>query len=71
MCVLNSDCAGMSCTAGLCDAGPVTFAVSGTFDVDRCDYLLRDSHMTGVRYGTLDLDWLLQSLRLHCAAEGE
>lgn len=40
-------------------------AVSGTFDVDRCDYLLRDSHMTGVRYGVLDLDWLLQSLRLH------
>ena len=46
-------------------------AVSGTFDVDRCDYLLRDSHMTGVRYGTLDLDWLLQSLRLHCEAPGE
>ena len=40
-------------------------AVSGTFDVDRCDYLLRDSYMTGVRYGTLDLDWLLASLRLH------
>lgn len=40
-------------------------AVSGTFDVDRCDYLLRDSHMTGVRYGLLDLDWLLQALRLH------
>lgn len=39
-------------------------AVSGTFDVDRCDYLLRDSHMTGVRYGHLDLDWLLESLRL-------
>lgn len=43
-------------------------AVSGTFDVDRCDYLLRDSHMTGVRYGVLDLDWLLQSLRLHAEA---
>lgn len=40
-------------------------AVSGTFDVDRCDYLLRDSHMTGVRYGVLDLDWLLQALRLY------
>jgi hypothetical protein len=40
-------------------------AVSGTFDVDRCDYLLRDSYMTGVRYGTLDLDWLLASLRLY------
>ncbi|MCA9635746.1 MAG: HD domain-containing protein, partial [Myxococcales bacterium] len=40
-------------------------AVAGTFDVDRCDYLLRDSYMTGVRYGTLDLDWLLMSLRLY------
>jgi HD superfamily phosphohydrolase len=39
-------------------------AVSGTFDVDRCDYLLRDSYMTGVRYGLYDLDWLLRSLRL-------
>jgi HD superfamily phosphohydrolase len=39
-------------------------AVSGTFDVDRCDYLMRDSHMTGVRYGLFDLDWLLASLRL-------
>lgn len=38
-------------------------AVSGTFDVDRCDYLLRDAHSTGVRYGIFDLDWLLRSLR--------
>ena len=38
-------------------------AVSGTLDVDRCDYLLRDAHMTGVRYGLFDLDWLLRSLR--------
>lgn len=38
-------------------------AVSGTFDVDRCDYLLRDAHATGVRYGVYDLDWLLRSLR--------
>lgn len=47
--------------------GHLARAVSGTFDVDRCDYLLRDSHMTGVRYGTFDLAWLLQSLRLHVA----
>jgi HD superfamily phosphohydrolase len=43
----------------------VTFlarAVSGTFDVDRCDYLLRDAHFTGVGYGKYDLDWLLRSL---------
>jgi len=39
-------------------------AVSGTFDVDRCDYLLRDAHFTGVSYGRFDLDWLLRSLRL-------
>lgn len=37
-------------------------SVSGTLDVDRADYLLRDSHMTGVRYGLYDLDWLLQAL---------
>jgi HD superfamily phosphohydrolase len=36
--------------------------VSGTLDADRCDYLLRDSHMTGVGYGVYDLDWLLRAL---------
>lgn len=39
-------------------------AVSGTFDVDRCDYLLRDAHFTGVNYGRFDLDWLLRSFCL-------
>jgi HD superfamily phosphohydrolase len=38
--------------------------VSGTFDVDRCDYLLRDAHFTGVGYGRFDLDWLLRGFRL-------
>ncbi|HEX6244558.1 MAG TPA: HD domain-containing protein [Polyangiales bacterium] len=46
-------------------------AVSGTLDVDRCDYLLRDSHMTGVRYGIYDLDWLLRALSLGVAPSGE
>ncbi len=45
-------------------------AVSGTFDVDRCDYLLRDSYMTGTRYGLYDLDWLLRSLVLDPDAAG-
>lgn len=45
-------------------------AVSGEFDVDRCDYLLRDAHATGVRYGLYDLDWLLRSLRFTRAAAG-
>jgi len=43
-------------------------AVSGTFDVDRCDYLLRDAHFTGVSYGAFDLDWLLRSF---CLAESK
>jgi hypothetical protein len=42
--------------------GYLARAVSGTLDVDRSDYLLRDSHMTGARYGLYDLDWVLRSL---------
>ncbi len=45
-------------------------AVSGMLDVDRCDYLLRDSHMTGTRYGLFDLDWLLRSLALEPHSDG-
>jgi HD superfamily phosphohydrolase len=45
-------------------------AVSGELDVDRCDYLLRDAHATGVRYGLYDLDWLLRSLRFTHAPGG-
>jgi uncharacterized protein len=44
-------------------------AVSGELDVDRCDYLLRDAHATGVRYGLYDLDWLLRSLRFTSVAK--
>ncbi|MBI5532767.1 MAG: HD domain-containing protein [Deltaproteobacteria bacterium] len=46
-------------------------AVAGTFDVDRCDYLLRDAHATGVRYGNFDLEWFHRSLRFApLAADG-
>src|SRR5688572_10614072 len=45
-------------------------AVSGTFDVDRCDYLLRDAHATGVTYGSYDLAWLLRSLRFGVPSNG-
>jgi uncharacterized protein len=44
--------------------------LSGTLDVDRCDYLLRDSHMTGVAYGHYDLDWLLRALTFARADDG-
>ena len=42
--------------------GYLSRAISGTIDVDRADYLLRDSYMTGVRYGLYDLDWVLRAL---------
>ncbi len=44
--------------------------LSGTLDVDRCDYLLRDSHMTGVAYGRYDLEWLLRALTFAQAPDG-
>ena len=36
--------------------------VSGQFDADRADYLLRDSHHVGVAYGKYDLDRLLTTV---------
>ena len=38
--------------------------ISSQLDVDRMDYLLRDSYHSGVGYGRFDLEWLLHSLRL-------
>lgn len=46
-------------------------AVSGTYDVDRCDYLLRDAHATGVGYGSFDLDWFHRSLRFAPASQND
>ncbi|MCD6248454.1 MAG: HD domain-containing protein [Hadesarchaea archaeon] len=34
-------------------------------DVDQMDYLLRDSHFTGVALGKIDIDRLLRTLRVH------
>ncbi len=39
--------------------------VSSEIDVDRMDYLLRDSFYTGVNYGKYDLDWLVQNASCH------
>ncbi len=51
--------------------------VSSQLDADRMDYLLRDSLMTGAKYGIFDLEWIIKSLeideeedRLYVAARG-
>lgn len=58
---------------------PVALAqlVSSQLDVDRMDYLLRDSLMTGAKYGIYDLEWIIKSLeideendRLYVSARG-
>lgn len=38
--------------------------ISSQLDADRFDYLLRDSHMTGTKYGVFDLERLLLLLRV-------
>ncbi len=38
--------------------------ISSQLDVDRMDFLRRDSLNSGVDYGYFDLDWLLHSLRI-------
>jgi len=61
------------------DFHPVALAqlVSSQLDVDRMDYLLRDSLMTGAKYGIYDLEWIIKSLeideandRLYVSARG-
>ena len=39
--------------------------VSSQLDVDRMDYLLRDSLMTGVKYGIFDLEWIIKSIEIN------
>lgn len=61
------------------DFRPMALAqlVSSQLDVDRMDYLLRDSLMTGAKYGIYDLEWIIKSLeideendRLYVSARG-
>lgn len=51
------------------DFGPLLHQlVSGELDVDRMDYLLRDSYFTGVGYGGYDREWLVSNVT---ALEGD
>jgi hypothetical protein len=38
--------------------------VSSSFDADRLDYLQRDRYMTGVGAGAIDIEWLMDNVRV-------
>ncbi len=44
---------------------PMSKLISGTIDCDRLDYILRDSYHTGVAYGIIDLNRILNNVELH------
>ena len=42
--------------------GPI---ISGELDVDRMDYLIRDSYYTGVAYGIIDIERIIANMKLN------
>lgn len=45
--------------------------ISGDIDIDRADYVRRDTHQTGVAYGRYDLDWLVSTFTVGATAENK
>ena len=43
--------------------------IASQLDADRFDYLLRDNLMTGARYGSYDLEWVLHALTIDPASD--
>lgn len=62
----SSDLPGMVASIVRGDLKPTALAqlVSSQLDVDRMDYLLRDSLMTGAKYGVYDLEWIIKSIEI-------
>jgi HD superfamily phosphohydrolase len=53
------------CLQHRCEKRFLGRVISGQVDADRLDYLLRDSTMTGVKYGVFDLERLILGLEVH------
>jgi len=45
--------------------GYLSEIISGALDADQMDYLMRDAYYTGVAYGIIDSDRIIQTMRLH------
>jgi HD superfamily phosphohydrolase len=50
--------------------GLLSVLVSSNLDVDRLDYLVRDSFFSGVKYGQVDVHWLVSHLSRHIDEHG-
>lgn len=55
---------------GLDYRGLLSQLISSELDVDRLDYLVRDSYYTGARYGEIDARWLISHMSRHEDAHG-
>ena len=45
--------------------GKRTKIINGALDADQMDYLMRDAYYTGVAYGVIDSDRIIQTMKLH------
>lgn len=45
--------------------------LSGDVDFDRCDFILRDAHETGVAYGRYDINWLISTVTVGFTSHGD
>lgn len=50
--------------SGMDKKSDINNIISGQLDVDRLDYLLRDSYYSGVAYGKYDLDRIIESMAI-------
>jgi HD superfamily phosphohydrolase len=56
--------------SGFCLRGLLSQLISSDLDVDRLDYLVRDSYFSGARYGEVDVNWLVSNMARHVDAQG-